>query len=56
MEVRIHRGAAEIGGNCIEVRAQNGERLVLDVGRPLSAGLLRAPSRSRRRPDLAFAG
>lgn len=38
MEVRIHRGAAEIGGNCIEVRAGGGSRLVLDVGRPLSAG------------------
>lgn len=36
MRVRIHRGAAEIGGNCVEVEAQ-GERLVLDIGRPLWA-------------------
>src|SRR5690349_16753734 len=38
MDVRIHRGAHEIGGNCIEVRSDSGERIVLDVGRPLSAG------------------
>ena len=36
MRVRIHRGAKEIGGNCIEVEAE-GKRLVLDVGRPLDA-------------------
>lgn len=36
MRVRIHRGAKEIGGNCIEVEAQ-GNRIVLDVGRPLDA-------------------
>ena len=38
MRIRIHRGAHEIGGNCIEVAADDGRRLVLDVGRPLSAG------------------
>lgn len=38
MRVRIHRGAKEIGGNCIEVEAQ-GKRIVLDVGRPLDAEL-----------------
>jgi ribonuclease J len=36
MRVRIHRGAKEIGGTCIEVEAQ-GKRMVLDVGRPLDA-------------------
>lgn len=36
MRVRIHRGAHEIGGSCVEVEA-DGARLVLDVGRPLSA-------------------
>lgn len=36
MRVRIHRGADEIGGSCVEV-AFKGSRLVLDVGRPLSA-------------------
>ncbi len=37
VRVRIHRGAAEIGGNCIEV-AQGDDRIVLDLGRPLAAG------------------
>lgn len=37
MQVRIHRGAHEIGGNCIEVAAGQ-DRIVLDLGRPLSAG------------------
>lgn len=36
MRVRIHRGAHEIGGSCVEVEA-GGQRLVLDVGRPLTA-------------------
>jgi len=38
MRIRIHRGAHEIGGNCIEVEASAGGRIVLDLGRPLSAG------------------
>jgi ribonuclease J len=36
MRVRIHRGSREIGGNCVEIEAQ-GKRLVIDLGRPLSA-------------------
>lgn len=36
MRVRIHRGAHEVGGSCVEVEA-DGARLVLDVGRPLTA-------------------
>ena len=36
MRIRIHRGAKEIGGTCIEVEAQ-GKRLALDVGLPLDA-------------------
>src|SRR5262249_46810723 len=35
--VTVHRSAQEIGGNCIEVRATNGHRIILDVGRPLYA-------------------
>lgn len=35
MRARIHRGAHEIGGTCIELEA-SGQRLVLDVGLPLS--------------------
>lgn len=37
MRVRVHRGAKEIGGSCIEFEAA-GRRVVLDLGRPLSAG------------------
>ncbi len=37
MRVRIHRGTAEIGGNCIEIAASDGSRIVLDLGRPLWA-------------------
>lgn len=37
MQVRIHRGAAEIGGSCIEVRYGDAT-ILLDLGRPLWAG------------------
>lgn len=37
MRVRVHRGCHEVGGTCVEVEAE-GARLVLDVGRPLTAG------------------
>ena len=36
MRARIHRGAAEVGGNCVELEAR-GKRLVLDVGWPITA-------------------
>lgn len=36
MKVRIHRGASEIGGSCVELAADDA-RLLLDPGRPLSA-------------------
>lgn len=35
MKVRIHRGAAEIGGSSIEVES-SGQRILLDVGMPLA--------------------
>jgi ribonuclease J len=35
MRARIHRGAREIGGSCVELEV-DGQRLVLDVGLPLS--------------------
>jgi ribonuclease J len=35
MRVRIHRGANEIGGSCVEIESEE-KRLVLDVGLPLS--------------------
>lgn len=34
MRVCIHRGAREVGGNCVEFEA-SGKRLVIDIGRPL---------------------
>ncbi len=34
----VHRGTREIGGSCIEIVSTAGQRLVLDVGRPLDAG------------------
>lgn len=37
MRARIHRGAHEIGGSCVELEA-GGKRLVIDLGRPLDAG------------------
>lgn len=38
-EVRltVHRATREIGGNCIEIVAGDGTRIILDVGRPLDA-------------------
>lgn len=34
MKIRIHRGANEIGGSCVEVEAR-GSRIVIDIGIPL---------------------
>jgi ribonuclease J len=36
MRVRIHRGAQEIGGSCVEIES-SGDRLVLDIGTPLDS-------------------
>ena len=36
LSCRIHRGAHEIGGNCIELESR-GTRIVLDLGRPITA-------------------
>ena len=35
VRICIHRAADAIGGNCIEIVASTGERLLLDAGRPL---------------------
>ena len=35
--MRIHGGAHEIGGNCVELRHGHGT-LILDIGKPLTAG------------------
>ncbi len=39
MRIRIHHGAHEVGGNCVEIEAADGSRIALDLGRPLSAAL-----------------
>lgn len=36
MRACIHRGSAEVGGNCVELESE-GRRLLLDLGRPLWA-------------------
>ena len=36
MKILIYRGTQEIGGTCIEVQAENGKKLWIDVGLPLS--------------------
>jgi ribonuclease J len=38
MRAKIHRGSHEIGGSCVELEADDGHRIVLDLGRPLNAG------------------
>lgn len=38
MRARIHRGAREIGGSCVELEHDR-RRLIFDVGRPLNANL-----------------
>lgn len=37
MDYAIHRGQHEIGGMCIEVRSDDGTRILLDLGMPLVA-------------------
>lgn len=36
MNVRIHRGAAQVGGTCVEIE-HDGKRVLLDLGMPLDA-------------------
>jgi ribonuclease J len=36
MRVRIHRGAAQVGGTCVELESA-GQRILLDLGMPLDA-------------------
>jgi len=43
MNIQIHRGAHQIGGSCVEVRAQ-GQRLIVDIGMPLDADSNDAPT------------
>lgn len=36
MILTIHRGSKQIGGSCVELRSVHGERILLDVGMPLT--------------------
>jgi ribonuclease J len=36
MNFTIHRGAKQIGGSCVELQADSGERILLDIGMPLT--------------------
>jgi ribonuclease J len=54
LQLTVHRGTQQIGGSCIEIAHPDGDRLILDAGRPLDApegatGLLPA-SLDRNRP------
>jgi ribonuclease J len=37
IQLTVHRATNQIGGNCIELRTEDGHRVILDVGRPLDA-------------------
>lgn len=37
LRVTVHRATNQIGGNCIEIATESGERIILDAGRPLDA-------------------
>jgi ribonuclease J len=43
MKVRIHRGANEIGGSCVEVETA-GERILIDAGMPLNSPIGATPA------------
>ena len=36
MILTVHRGTKQIGGSCVELRSDHGERILLDVGMPLT--------------------
>lgn len=37
LTLTVHRGTRQIGGSCIEITHPDGERIILDAGRPLDA-------------------
>jgi hypothetical protein len=43
LEVRVHRGSHEIGGNCVELRYDN-QTILLDVGLPLNNETVELPN------------
>ncbi len=55
MRLRIHHGAAQIGGNCIELESA-GQRLLLDLGLPLESEPAMPPVAGLVRDDPSFLG
>jgi ribonuclease J len=59
MRAKIHRGAHEVGGSCIELESQR-QRLVLDLGRPIWAArgeqVPRPPVAGLEQPDKSLVG
>lgn len=59
LRARIHRGANEVGGSCIELESR-GRRIVLDLGRPISAPpeqvVPRPPVPGLEEPDSSLLG
>jgi ribonuclease J len=49
VKARIHRGANEVGGSCVELEATSGDRLILDLGLPLDA----SPGETPLLPEVA---
>ena len=37
LTLTVHRGTQQIGGSCIEIAHPDGDRIILDAGRPLDA-------------------
>ena len=44
MKICIKRGAHQIGGSCVEIAADNGKKIVIDIGMPLSEDFIEPSS------------
>jgi ribonuclease J len=55
MRLRIHHGAHEIGGNCIELES-GGQRLLLDLGLPIDSAPVMPPVPGLQDPDPSLLG
>jgi len=54
MKICIKRGAHQIGGSCVEIAADNGKKIMIDIGMPLSEDFV-APSQ-KFMPDIEYDG
>lgn len=55
MRLRIHHGARQIGGNCIELEC-DGRTVLLDLGLPLDSAPIMPPVRGLQTPDPSLLG